>query len=63
VGPIKAVDRRGFAVVLLMHTELLDSTENFRASAEVSEVAWAEPTAVSRLNPLNARLLRQAQLI
>jgi ADP-ribose pyrophosphatase YjhB (NUDIX family) len=63
VGPIKAVDRRGFAVVLLMQTELLDSTENFRASAEVSEVAWAEPTAVSRLNPLNARLLRQAQLI
>ena len=36
---------------------------SFRASAEVSEVAWVDPTAVGRLNPLNARLLRQAQLI
>lgn len=63
VGSIKAVDRHGFAIVLLMQAELLDSTASFRASAEVSEVAWAEPTAVSRLNPLNARLLRQAQLI
>jgi 8-oxo-dGTP diphosphatase len=63
VGGVKAVDRHGFAVVLLLEAELLDPTTNFRASAEVSEVAWVEPTAVGRLNPLNARLLRQAQLI
>jgi ADP-ribose pyrophosphatase YjhB (NUDIX family) len=63
VGGIKAFDRHGFAVVLLLEAELLDPTSSFRASAEVSEVAWVEPTAVGRLNPLNARLLRQAQLL
>src|SRR5947199_43223 len=46
VGTIKAVDRHGFAVVLLMQAELLDTIANFRASAEVSEVDWAEPRAV-----------------
>ena len=63
VGTVKAVVRNGFAVVLLLDTELLDPTDRFRASAEVSELAWADPTAVSRLNPLNARLLRQASVI
>ncbi len=63
VGAIKAVDRHGFAVVLLLETELLDPMTSFRASAEVSEVAWVEPRAVGQLNPLNVRLLRQAGLI
>ena len=27
-----------------MHTELLDDSERFRPSAEVSEVAWVEPS-------------------
>jgi 8-oxo-dGTP diphosphatase len=60
VGGIKAVERAGFAVVLLMETELLDSTAIFRASAEVSAVDWVEPTAVGQLSRLNARLLRRA---
>jgi ADP-ribose pyrophosphatase YjhB (NUDIX family) len=60
IGGIKAVERTGFAVVLLMDTELLDSAAKFRASAEVSEVDWVEPTAVGHLSPLNARLLRRA---
>ena len=63
VGAIRAVERTGFAVVLLMEAELLDPTASFRASAEVSEVAWVEPRAVGQLNPLNVRLLRQAGLI
>jgi ADP-ribose pyrophosphatase YjhB (NUDIX family) len=60
VGGIKAIERTGFAVVLLMETELLDSTANFRASAEVSAVDWVEPGAVGKLSRLNARLLRRA---
>jgi 8-oxo-dGTP diphosphatase len=60
VGPIRAVERAGFAVVLLMETALLDSWTAFRASAEVSEVAWAEPGDVRRISGVNARLLRRA---
>src|SRR5438105_906904 len=60
VGPILAIERAGFAIVLLMQTELLDSTTTFRASAEVSEVDWVEPAAVGQLSRLNARLLRRA---
>src|SRR5207302_11272972 len=60
VGGLKAVERTGFAIVLLMETELLDPTGMFRASAEVSEVDWVEPTAVGQLSRLNARLLRRA---
>jgi ADP-ribose pyrophosphatase YjhB (NUDIX family) len=60
VGGVKAVDRAGFTVVLLMETELLDSTAKFRASAEVSAVDWVEPTAVGALSGMNARLLRRA---
>jgi len=63
VGAIKAVERTGFAVMLLMEADLLDPTASFRASAEVSEVAWVEPWAVGRLNPLDAGLLRQAGVI
>jgi 8-oxo-dGTP diphosphatase len=60
VGRILAIERTGFAIVLLMQTELLDSTAMFRASAEVSAVDWVEPTAVGQLSRLNARLLRRA---
>jgi ADP-ribose pyrophosphatase YjhB (NUDIX family) len=60
VGPILAVERTGFAVVLLMAAELLESTERFRPSAEVSEVAWANATEVGALSKVNARLLRRA---
>jgi ADP-ribose pyrophosphatase YjhB (NUDIX family) len=59
VGPIKAVERGGFAIVLLMETELLDSTTEFRASPEVSAVAWADPSEVGRLSGTTARLLRR----
>ena len=39
----------------------LDPLSAFRPSAEVSEVAWAEPGRVSGLSRVNARLLRRAQ--
>ncbi len=58
-GPICAVERAGFALVLLLQTELLDSIVNFQPSAEVSEVAWFDPSDVGRLSPLNARLIRR----
>lgn len=60
VGPVGAIERNGFAVVVLMHAELLDSIASFRASAEVSEVAWVEWKRVGELSRFNARLLRQA---
>jgi 8-oxo-dGTP diphosphatase len=60
VGAVRAVERAGFAIVLLMDTQLLDATSQFRASAEVSEVAWVEPSDVGSLSGLNARLLRRA---
>ncbi len=59
VGPVLAVERAGFAVVLLMQAELLDPMSQFRRSAEVSEVAWLEPDRVGNLSTLNARLLRR----
>jgi hypothetical protein len=43
-----------------MESELLDSTAIFRASAEVSELEWAEPMAVARLSRVNARPPRRA---
>jgi ADP-ribose pyrophosphatase YjhB (NUDIX family) len=60
IGPVAAVERTGFAIVLLMDAVLLDAMAAFRASAEVSEVAWAEPHEVGSLSPVNARLLRRA---
>jgi hypothetical protein len=60
VGGVRAVERAGFAIVLLMDAQLLDAIEAFRASAEVSEVAWVEPAELGRLSHLNARLLRRA---
>ena len=60
VGGVRAVERTGFAIVVLLGAELLDSTSSFRASAEVSQVAWADASQVSALSPMNRRLLRQA---
>jgi ADP-ribose pyrophosphatase YjhB (NUDIX family) len=59
VRGVCAVERAGFAVVLLMDAELLDPPSDFRASAEVSEIAWAEPNKVGGLSHVNARLLRR----
>jgi hypothetical protein len=46
--------------VVLMHADLLDPLSNFRASAEVSDVAWVEPNRMGELSRFNSRLLRQA---
>jgi ADP-ribose pyrophosphatase YjhB (NUDIX family) len=59
-GPVAAVVRTGFAVVVLLHAELVDGVTAFRSSPEVSEVAWLEPAEVGRLSAVNARLLRRA---
>ena len=59
-GPVAAIERAGFALVILLRAELVDGIASFRASPEVSEVAWIEPSEVSRLSPVNARLLRRA---
>ena len=60
VGGVQAIERSGFAIVVLMQTELLDPASEFRASPEVSEVGWLKPGEVGRLSPVNARLLRRA---
>jgi 8-oxo-dGTP diphosphatase len=60
VGSVRAVQRAGFAIVVLMQADLVDGTATFRPSAEVSEVAWAEPGRVQQLSAMNALLLRQA---
>ena len=60
VGPVAAIERAGFAIVVLMRAELLDAAEDFRASPEVCELAWVDPLEVGRLSPVNARLLRRA---
>jgi ADP-ribose pyrophosphatase YjhB (NUDIX family) len=60
VGHVAGIERTGFALVVLMHVELLDASTAFRPSAEVSEVAWVEPSRVGALSPFNQRLLRQA---
>jgi ADP-ribose pyrophosphatase YjhB (NUDIX family) len=59
VGAVGAIERTGFAVVVLMHAELLDPLTRFLPSAEVSEVAWVEPNRIGELSRFNARLLRQ----
>jgi 8-oxo-dGTP diphosphatase len=61
VGPILAIDRGRFVIVVLLAAELIGGSalEGFRASAEVSELAWIEPHDVARLSPFNARLLRR----
>jgi len=59
VGGVRSIERTGFAVVVLMHADLLDPVAGFRPSAEVSDVAWVEPNRVGELSRFNARLLRQ----
>jgi ADP-ribose pyrophosphatase YjhB (NUDIX family) len=61
-GPVLAVERAGFALVVLLQAELVDGSTltQFRPSAEVSELAWCDPSEVSRLSLLNANLLRRA---
>lgn len=59
-GSVAAIERAGFALVVLMRADLLDGIAGFRASPEVSEVAWVEPSDVGQLSPVNARLLRRA---
>lgn len=64
VGPVLAVHRPGFALVLLLAAELVDGPglAGFRPSAEVNACTWAEPAAVSRLSRTNAALLFKAGL-
>jgi ADP-ribose pyrophosphatase YjhB (NUDIX family) len=59
-GPVAAIERAGFALVVLLRAELVDGIGSFRASPEVSEVAWIEPSEVAHLSPVNAKLLRRA---
>jgi len=61
VGPVLAVDRSRFVLVVLLAAELVEgsSLTDFRPSAEVSDVAWLEPHEVHRLSPFNERLLRR----
>jgi len=61
-GRVLAVERAGFALVVLLHAELVDGSTltRFRPSAEVSELAWCDPSEVSRLSLVNANLLRRA---
>jgi ADP-ribose pyrophosphatase YjhB (NUDIX family) len=62
VGPVVAVDRSRFVLVVLLAAELIGgpSLAGFQASAEVDELAWIEPADAARLSPFNARLLRRA---
>jgi ADP-ribose pyrophosphatase YjhB (NUDIX family) len=60
VGAVRGIERTGFAVIVLLQAELLDSIADFRPSAEISEVAWVELNRVGELSRVNARLLRQA---
>ena len=61
VGPLLAVDRSHFVMVVLLAADLVDgsSLRGFRASPEVNELAWVEPSELARLSPFNARLLRR----
>jgi ADP-ribose pyrophosphatase YjhB (NUDIX family) len=59
-GSVRAVEHSGFAVVLLIETELLDSVARFRPSEEVSEVAWVERSRLGTFSTSNARLLERA---
>jgi 8-oxo-dGTP diphosphatase len=60
VGRPAAAEHAGFAVVLLMEAELLDTAAEFRPSAEVSEVAWVTLAEARQLSRVNARLLRRS---
>jgi 8-oxo-dGTP diphosphatase len=62
VGNLLAIDRANFTLVVLLRADLVDGTslDGFRASAEVNELAWIEPSDVVRLSAFTARLLRRA---
>ena len=60
VTRVSAVENAGFAVILLMEAELLDTFVEFRPSAEVSDIAWVELAEVRQLSRLNASLLGRA---
>jgi ADP-ribose pyrophosphatase YjhB (NUDIX family) len=60
VGSVAAIERTDFSLVVLLRAELLDGIGRFRASPEVSELAWLELSELDRLSPINARLLRRA---
>jgi ADP-ribose pyrophosphatase YjhB (NUDIX family) len=61
VGPLLAIDRTRYMLVVLLAAELVEGTSlaGFRPSAEVNDLAWIEPRDVQRLSPVNARLLRR----
>jgi hypothetical protein len=59
-GSVVAIERTGFAVVVLVRAELVDEVGCFRASPEVSALGWVEPSDVGSLSAVNARLLRRA---
>ena len=60
VGPVLIVEPAGFALVMLLQVELLDAIDRFRASAEVSDVAWVDPDEVGKFSRFNAKLLERA---
>jgi ADP-ribose pyrophosphatase YjhB (NUDIX family) len=64
VGPVLAVQRAGFAVVLLLAAELADGSrlDEFRPSAEVNALRWFDVAEVAQLSPTNARLIHKAGL-
>ncbi len=64
VGKIIATDRDDFVLSVLVQAELVEGTSlhGFRASAEVSELAWIETVDLARLSPFNARLVSRANL-
>jgi len=63
VGNLMAIDRANFTLVVVLRADLVDGTSlaGFRASAEVNQLAWIEPSdVVQRLSAFNARLVRRA---
>jgi ADP-ribose pyrophosphatase YjhB (NUDIX family) len=59
IGRVRAIERAGFAVVLLFDVELLDVITAFRPSEEVSEVAFFDLGRIQELSPFNGRLLER----
>jgi ADP-ribose pyrophosphatase YjhB (NUDIX family) len=59
VGPIRAVEKAGFAVVLLLETALLDPVAQFRRSAEVSDLKWIDPSELGKYSKFNASLFER----
>jgi ADP-ribose pyrophosphatase YjhB (NUDIX family) len=59
VGTSRAIERVGFAIVVMMDAELLDPITQFRPSAEVSNIAWVDWNQLAGLSSVNMRLLRR----